>query len=54
MHTIRLDEAENIWHVGYHDPQTNAWVTILQYSEEATAMRLVNYLNGGTGKPFED
>jgi hypothetical protein len=51
---MRLDEGENVWHVGYHDPETEAWVSLIQYGEEGDAMRMVNYLNGGTGRPFED
>jgi hypothetical protein len=53
MHTYRLG-SENLWQVGHFNLTDGKWHTMIEYPEEGQAMRMVNYLNGGTGKPHED
>lgn len=56
MHTLRLNEKESLWQVGHYEPISEpgayVWHMLLEYGEEADAMRMVNYLNGGAGDPM--
>lgn len=54
MHTIRLSEEENLWQVGHYDPATLQWRMMIEYGEESEAIRMVNYLNGGSGQAMKD
>jgi hypothetical protein len=59
VHTYRQNADETLWQVGYYIPpdaesSVAEWHTVMEYSEEGQAMRMVNYLNGGTGSPFKD
>jgi hypothetical protein len=51
MHTYR-QATDDDWVVGYFDSVKNDWVGLKQFGTEAEAQALVNYLNGGAGKPY--
>lgn len=59
MFTYVEDKKEHLYTVGWYKPDVwddglpkRTWVSIEDFADEEDARRLVNYLNGGEGKPF--
>jgi hypothetical protein len=58
MYVYRKVREGDVWlyTVGYYTPDHEAvpcWIPLEDASNEQEARALVNYLNGGNGKPFQ-
>lgn len=56
MHYMRFIKEDRQWAVGYFEPTDDGgedWHALETFDSEHEAERYVNYLNGGSGEPFE-
>jgi len=49
IHTVVKSRNEELWTVGYYRPGSNEWTPIHDFNKYETAIRFVNFLNGGEG-----
>jgi len=55
MHTVKYDEPQRAWEVGYWltDDGGPRWHQVYSFGDEMNAYAFCSYLNGGTFERFE-